>query len=113
MSMAHGQDSSKRTAAVLDALEPRERAKLAAILARLGSPYDGERAAAGLAATAFIARHGLEWADLTALLRPHPKPQASAAWPQGPDRRRNNTRDWRGYCRRRAVQPGRALDSLA
>ncbi len=50
------------------ALTPRERARLSSILARLASPYEGERAAAGLLASAFVAKRGLAWADLTATL---------------------------------------------
>lgn len=98
------------------ALTPRERAKLAAILARLASPHDGERAAAGLLASAFVAKHGLAWADLIALLRPAPeRPAAPEATPDrapGQERRRKGAKTWRGFCRRRSVTPGRALDRL-
>lgn len=100
----------------LRALTPRERAKLAAILARLASPHDGERAAAGLLASAFVAKHGLAWADLIALLRPAPKspavPEAAPDRPPGQDRRRKGAKTWRGFCRRRPVTLGRALNRL-
>ena len=97
----------------LQALPPRERARLASILARLASPYEGERAAAGLLASAFIEKHGLAWSDLTALLQP--RPDVSAASNKPPprqDRRRRDSKGWRGFCRRRLVQMGQALDRL-
>jgi len=97
----------------LQALTPRERARLAGILARLASPYEGERAAAGLLASAFVAKHGLAWADLTTLLQQHPDAPASAAEPpKRQDRRRRGSKAWQGFCRRRLVQLGRALDRL-
>lgn len=100
----------------LGALTPRDRAKLAAILARLASPHDGERAAAGLLASAFVAKHGLAWADLTASLRPVPEgPAASAAAglrPPRQERRRKGGKAWRGFCRRRPTPLGRSLDRL-
>jgi hypothetical protein len=97
----------------LQALTPRERARLAGILARLASPYESERAAAGLLASAFVAKHGLTWADLTTLLRPLPEaPTASDASPLKQDRRRASGKGWRGFCRRRLVQMGQALDRL-
>jgi hypothetical protein len=43
------------------------------MLSRLGSEFDGERAAAGLKVTEFLRRHGLTWKDI--LLTPEtPKP---------------------------------------
>jgi hypothetical protein len=94
-------------------LTPREKARLCGILARLASPYDGERAAAGLLASAFVAKHGLAWADLTETLRPASK---AAAVPDAPspglDRRRGN-KPWRGFCRRRHVPPGQVLNHFA
>lgn len=45
-------------------LSPAERNKLVAILARLGSDFDGERAAAGLLATRMLRAAGLGWDDL-------------------------------------------------
>ena len=96
------------------ALSPSEQAKLASILARLASPFEGERAAAGLLASAFIERHGLTWADLTALVQPV---QQAPAKPDDPlptrERRRRDSKTWRGFCRRRRVRPGQTLDQLS
>ena len=101
-------------------LTPREQARLTSILARLASPYEGERAAAGLLASAFMEKHGLSWTDLTiAEAAPPPAKAASPAGPSpvaekpGGDRRRGQARPWRGYCRRHALVPGRALSCLA
>lgn len=63
-------------------LNAADRAKLAAILARLGSPYDGERAAAGLLADRFVRDRDLSWGDVLAppasaeraAPDPHPEP---------------------------------------
>ena len=100
----------------LRALTPRERARLAAILARLASPHGGERAAAGLLASAFVAKHGLTWADLTDALRPVPAGQAGSKAapdrPFGQERRRKGGKTWRGFCRRRPVTLGQALNRL-
>ena len=87
------------------ALSPHEQAKLAAILARLASPFEGERAAAGLLASAFIERHGLTWTDLTNLLQPAPRApvKADESSPSG-DRRRRDGKAWRGFCRRRRAR---------
>jgi len=95
-------------------LTPREKARLSGILARLASPHDGERAAAGLLASAFVAKRGLAWADLVETLQPAAKaPAAPEEPPPGRDRRRHGSRTWRGFCRRRRVPPGQALDHLA
>ena len=109
-------------AARLAALTPRERTRLAGILSRLSSPFESERAAAGLLATAFIEKHGLAWADLTSLPRPAPAapvpapppPPARAdatpgAPPLGQVERRGTGKAWRGYCRRRLTRLGQAL----
>lgn len=99
----------------LGALTPRDRARLAAILARLASPHGGERAAAGLLASAFVAKHGLTWAGLTASLRPVPEDPASAAAglrPPRQERRRRGGKAWRGFCRRRPTPLGQSLDRL-
>ena len=96
------------------ALSPGEQAKLAAILARLASPFEGERAAAGLLASAFVERHGLTWADLATLVQPMPQPSPRAADPlPGGDRRRRDGKAWRGFCRRRRLRPGQTLDQLS
>ena len=96
------------------ALTPRETARLSSILARLASPYEGERAAAGLLASAFVAKHGLAWADLPAMLQPVAKASATPKKPS-PDQeqRRNDSKTWRGFCRRRLVSLGQALNHLA
>jgi hypothetical protein len=92
---------------------PRERAKLSSILARLASPYDGERAAAGLLASAFVAKHGLAWADLTATLQPAAKASAALKEPSPrQEQRRNCNKTWRGFCRRRLAPPGQVLNHL-
>ena len=55
-----------------------DRDRLAGILGRLASPFDGERAAAGLLATRFLAARGVQWADL---LRPRlPAPDRREDW---------------------------------
>ena len=96
------------------ALSPREQAKLASILARLASPFEGERAAAGLLASAFIEQHGLTWTDLTNLLQPVPQApvKTNESSPNG-DRRRQDSKTWRGFCRRRRTRPGQMLDRLS
>lgn len=111
-------DHPDRAGAAHQALTPRERARLSGILARLASPYDGERAAAGLLASAFVAKHGLAWADLTGTPQPAASAPASApAAPKEPlpgqERRRNGSKTWRGFCRRRRVPPGQVLNHLA
>lgn len=47
-------------------LTPAERTRLVGILGRLGSDFDGERAAAGLLANRMLQARGLTWADLLA-----------------------------------------------
>lgn len=99
--------------AKLQALTPRERVRLAGILARLASPYESERAAAGLLASAFVAKHSLTWADLATQLRPLPDtPATPDDPPPRQDRRRKGGKGWRGFCRRRLILPGKALDRL-
>ena len=95
-------------------MTPRERTRLSSILARLASPYDGERAAAGLLANAFVAKHGLAWADLTATLQPATEASAALKEPSSrQEQRRNGNKTWRGFCRRRLVTPGQMLNHLA
>ena len=94
-------------------LTPREKVRLSGILSRLAPLYDGERAAAGLLASAFVAKHGLAWADLTAALQPAAKAAAAPKEPlPGQERRRNGSKAWRGFCRRRPVTPGQVLNHL-
>lgn len=96
------------------ALTPRERARLSSILARLASPYEGERAAAGLLASAFVTKRGLAWADLTATLQPAAEASAALKEPSPrQERRHNGGKTWRGFSRRRLVPPGQVLNHLA
>lgn len=46
------------------ALAPADRAKLAGVLALLGSPHHGERDAAALAADRLVRGRGLDWRDV-------------------------------------------------
>jgi hypothetical protein len=89
----------------------RERTRLASILSRLASPYDNERATAGLLASAFVSKHDLLWSDLTMFLRPLPQPtvETGGTKPQQ-DRRRGSRKDWLGYCRRRRRVAGQILN---
>ena len=107
-------EESNGTLARFQALTPRERARLAGILARLSSPYDGERAAAGLLASTFIAKHGMTWVDLTTFLQPVSERVAVFdAPPSRQERRSGASKTWRGYCRRRLVMLGHALNWLS
>ena len=63
-----------------EALTPADRAKLAAILGRLGSDFDVERAAAGLLATRFVREHGLTWPAVLAAPAPATPPPPSTDW---------------------------------
>jgi hypothetical protein len=94
-------------------LDSSEQAKLSRILSRLASPFENERAIAGLLASAFVSKRGLMWSDLTALLRPRPEAPAVEAPPAKHDRRRNGGRDWQGYCRRRRLPISHNLNLLA
>ena len=95
----------------LHAFTPREHARLIAILARLASPFECERAAAGLLATAFISKYDLFWSDLLI-----PSRHASYLSPlvkqpcQNQDRRRDGS-SWRpAYCRRQFARRGLILN---
>ena len=57
-------------------------AKLARVLALLGSEHDGERASAALAAHRLMRRLGLTWQDV---LMPKPAPESTHAPPPPPD----------------------------
>jgi hypothetical protein len=95
-------------------LSARERARLASILSRLASSFAGERAAAGLLATAFLAKHDLRWTDLIDELRPISQVRVDPVDPPAKrDRRGPGNRGWRGYCRRRLIGRGGALDLAA
>ncbi len=115
--MPHASGPSCTVPDRLAGLTPRERTRLAGILSRLASPFESERAAAGLLATAFIAKHGLAWEDLTSLpcppaaapTPPPPPPPPPGAPSPGLVERRGGGKAWRGYCRRRLTQLGQAL----
>lgn len=98
-----------QTAAKAHALSPREQARLAAILARLSSPFEGERATAGLLASAFVAKHALTWTHLASLLQPLPDASGMAAKPQS-NRRRAGKGGGYGYGQTRPGPQGQALD---
>lgn len=71
-------------------LSPAERNRLVAILGRLGSDYDGERAAAGLLAARLLRDRGLCWDDLIltgggAQRVPGMAQEERSAWPPGQD----------------------------
>jgi hypothetical protein len=101
--------AADRTVADVQRLGPRERARLAAILARLASPFEGERAAAGLLASAFVAKHELTWSNLTSLLQPFPDAVAPPAKLLS-NRRRAGDGVCRGYGQTRPRPHGQALD---
>jgi hypothetical protein len=104
---------SGRSAGGSLALSPRERSRLAGILSRLSSSFDGERAAAGLLATAFVTKHNLTWSDLTEMPAPVAEQPVDGGDPQPKHNRRRGGRLWRGYCRRRLVGRGAGLDLSA
>lgn len=71
-------------------LSPAERNRLVAILGRLGSDFDGERAAAGLLAARLLRDRGLCWDDLIltggGVQRvPGIAQEERSAWPPGQD----------------------------
>ncbi len=59
-------------------MTPAERNRLVGILGRLGSDFDGERAAAGLLADRMIRSAGLTWSDLLQAEAPTPPPTPPA-----------------------------------
>jgi hypothetical protein len=93
---------------------PHERARLARILSMLSSPYENERAAAGLLASVFLTKRGLAWADILGSC-PSADAEIDAEKPKY-ERRRNrrmSSRSWRGYCRRRHFSVSQNLNLLA
>ena len=86
-----------------------ERTRLTRILAMLASPHDGERASAAFLASAFVAKHGLAWGDVTTLLRPAPVAEPVVRRTE----RRHPDPSWRGYCRRRRPHLGERLDYVS
>jgi len=95
-------------------LSVREQARLAGILSRLASPFENERAIAGLLASAMVEKHGLLWSDVISLPQPRGKAPVSfgARQPIG-ERRHGSTTNWRGYCRRRRLAARHELNVLA
>lgn len=84
----------------MSALPPDDHRKLVAILGRLASDAEGERAAAALLATQLLARHGMGWADLFAPVTftssfTDPKAERRAMYPgrAGPPVRAELTRE--------------------
>lgn len=102
-------EAADQTVAKVQALNPREQARLAAILARLASPFEGERATAGLLASAFVAKHDLTWSNLTSLLQPLPAATGMPAI-SPPNRRRAGEGGGRGYGQMRPSPQGQSLD---
>lgn len=95
-------------------LSAHEQARLASVLSRLASPFENERAIAGLLASAMVAKHGLMWSDVIAPPRSRAKASASLEAPQSTgDRRRGSGKNWRGYCRRRRIAARHNLNILA
>lgn len=64
-------------------LTPEERTRLIGILGRLGSDYDGERAAAGLLASRLLKDHSLTWEDLLGNVPRREAPRRNQACNQG------------------------------
>jgi hypothetical protein len=93
----------------LQGLSPREQTRLAGILARLSSPFEAERATAGLLASEFMARHDLAWSDLTGVLRQRADTEATAADPE-PQPRRRPEGPCRSYGKILHLAQGRTLD---
>ena len=56
--------TARRDGSVRKSLTFKERERLIAILGRLGSEFDAERATAATKATEMLALHGLSWSDL-------------------------------------------------
>ena len=67
-------------------LTPAELTKLVAILGRLGSDFDGERAAAGMLASRMLRSKGLTWGDVVASpqIRYSPPPPPPPPQPKSP-----------------------------
>ena len=63
------ESGSRRVAQPGPILTPAERVRLVGILGRLGSDFDGERAAAGLLATRLLRDRRLTWDDVVATPR--------------------------------------------
>jgi hypothetical protein len=96
--------------AVASSLALGEQARLAGILSRLSSPYEHERATAGLLASAFVAKHDLIWSDLITLLRPLPRAIVASNGQRPQQDRRSGGGGWNGYCRRRRTPAGQTVN---
>jgi hypothetical protein len=80
------------------ALTPAELDRLRNILARLGSDFDGERAAAGLLASRLLRDKGLAWDGVVMPAPPPPcRPAAGRSW-QDDAPSRDDWRDLVGKC---------------
>ncbi|MCK8786742.1 hypothetical protein M0638_20430 [Roseomonas sp. NAR14] len=65
-------------------LSPEKRERRVEVLALLASPHDGERAAAGLAATRILASAGLTWEDVIPAVGSTTRPGTRSAPPPPP-----------------------------
>jgi hypothetical protein len=79
-------------------LTPAEVDRLRNILARLGSDFDGERAAAGLLASRLLKDQGLGWADVVMPATPLPSRPATEHTP--------HDQPWRQTIRDLLARPG-------
>jgi hypothetical protein len=79
------------------------REKLAAVLARLESPYDGERATAGLLASQMIRKAGLSWREVV----DPPKAQARRQWQPQPEEPAQDELAWRDMVTACLARPQR------
>ena len=88
-------------------------ARLARVLALLGSDYEGERASAALAADRMMKRLGLSWADLIAQASPAPRrpPPTPDALEAAQSRLRQSLRE-NADLRRQLTRLKRRLDDL-
>ena len=92
-------------------LAPSEQVRLAGILSRLASPFEGERAPAAVLASAFVARQHLQWSDLGVFARAEAIDPVAVEPPRQSERRAGPGHPgWRGYCRRRRTYVGQSLD---
>ena len=84
-------------------LTPAELRKLIGVLGRLGSDFDGERAAAGLLASRLLRERGLTWDDLLGIKPMREGPRRNEACNQGLGmclRHLQHLTEWeQGFCR--------------
>lgn len=85
-----------------------ERTRLIGILGRLGSDFDGERAAAGLLASRLLRARGLTWEDLLGNISRREAPRRNQACNQGLGlclRHIERLTEWeRQFCRSVAIR---------